>query len=182
MTAGNGVPPRIRRAVPADAPAIAAVHVASWHAAYHGLIAREHLANLDADRLAGIWARRLGGALTLPGAGCLVAEGPDGVVAYSGFVPGTDPDDADRTVADLETFYSLPGVWGTGVNRRLWEETLAAMTAGGTGHGVLWVLEGNARARRFYTATGWRDTGAVTPTPILGGALTVPAVLYRRDL
>ncbi|MEU0489681.1 GNAT family N-acetyltransferase [Nocardiopsis sp. NPDC006139] len=178
-------PVRVRRAVPADAPAIAAVNVASWHAAYRGLIAREHLESLDTDRLAGIWAGRLRGHLVRPGAGCLVAEpaeGPGGIVAYAGFAPAADPDDADRTVTDLETFYSLPEVWGTGVNRRLWEETLAAMTAGGTGHGVLWVLEGNARARRFYAAAGWRDTGAVTPTPLLGGALVVPAVLYRRDL
>ncbi|MFL1376901.1 MULTISPECIES: hypothetical protein [unclassified Nocardiopsis] len=35
-------PVRIRRATPADAPAIAAVNAASRHAAYRGLIAREH--------------------------------------------------------------------------------------------------------------------------------------------
>ncbi|WP_436890391.1 GNAT family N-acetyltransferase [Nocardiopsis dassonvillei] len=178
-------PVRIRRAAPADAAAIAAVNVASWRAAYRGLIAREHLESLDTERLTGIRAGRLRGHLVRPGAGFLVAERPGGRAASSP-TPGSPrpptPTTPTGTVTDLETLYSLPEVWGTGVNRLLWEGSRAAMAAAGTGHGVLWALEGNARARGFYAATGWRDTGAATPAPLLGGALVVPTVLYRRDL
>jgi len=53
---------------------------------------------------------------------------------------------------------------------------------GGAGFGqvILWVLDSNARARRFYEAGGWRADGAVKRDDSFGISLT--EVRYRRSL
>ena len=45
---------------------------------------------------------------------------------------------------------------------------------------VLWVLEENARARRFYDRGGWSPDGATRVEPI--GGEPVPQVRYSRPL
>ena len=50
----------------------------------------------------------------------------------------------------------------------------------GYGEGVLWVLPGNARARRFYEVVGWATDGAHRTIEALG--IVVPEVRYRRRL
>ncbi|WP_017587294.1 GNAT family N-acetyltransferase [Nocardiopsis ganjiahuensis] len=172
----------IREARPDDAPAIAGVHVRSWQAAYRGMIPDYALENLDPERLSGVWAGRLTGDLTAPGAGVLVAEEDGAVVAFAGFAPGPDPEDESRSVVDLETFYSVPEVWGSGTNQELARTLHEAMADGRADQAVLRVLAANTRARRFYEGQGWWDTGTVTEEAILRGTLVVPTALYRRSL
>ena len=45
----------------------------------------------------------------------------------------------------------------------LLDAALAALAASGSSEASLWVLEDNARARRFYEARGWRADGAARP-------------------
>ena len=45
---------------------------------------------------------------------------------------------------------------------------------------VIWVLEDNPRARRFYEATGWSTDGTTRPIELLGSE--VPEVRYRKSL
>ena len=45
------------------------------------------------------------------------------------------------------------------------------------------VVAGNARARRFYERSGWRDAGALTyAAEIPGGTLPVPCRRYEKEL
>jgi GNAT superfamily N-acetyltransferase len=55
----------------------------------------------------------------------------------------------------LEALYVVPSAWGRGVGSRLYEvaEPLLAATA------TLWVLEANARGRRFWEHRGWQPDG-----------------------
>lgn len=171
----------IRVARSEDARSIADVHVRSWQAGYRGIIPDYALENLDPERLSGVWSRRLAGDLTEPGAGVLLAEQDTGVVAFAGFVPGPDPEDDSRTVVDLETFYSVPEVWGTGTNQKLAEALHEVMAQGPADQAVLRVLTANARARRFYENQGWRDTGLVMDEALLRGTVVLPTTLYRRS-
>ena len=50
---------RIRRAVAADAVAIARVHVESWRSTYAGIVPEEILASLNLDDRAEMWERML---------------------------------------------------------------------------------------------------------------------------
>jgi GNAT superfamily N-acetyltransferase len=56
----------------------------------------------------------------------------------------------------LHGFYVVPERWGSGVADTLHEAALAALDCAEV---QLWVLEDNARARRFYERHGWRANG-----------------------
>lgn len=174
----------IRSGTAEDAAAIADVHIRSWRAAYRGIVPDDDLARLDHERLTRIWADRLTGEFTGSGAGVLVAERDGAVVAFAGFAPADDPESPKGTgcrVVDLQTFYSVPEVWGSGVNRGLAEAVHSALAGGPFDKAVLWVLSANPRARRFYESRGWRDTGVEVEEGLPGG-ITRPVSLYRRSI
>lgn len=50
----------------------------------------------------------------------------------------------------------------------------------GVTEALLWVLDGNVRARRFYEHDGWRSDGACRTVTF--GDLLVEQVRYRRTL
>jgi hypothetical protein len=57
---------------------------------------------------------------------------------------------------------------------------LGRLAAAGFAQATLWVLDANARARRFYEAGGWSDNGSVRTEDFQGLRLT--EVRYRRQL
>jgi tRNA dimethylallyltransferase len=67
----------------------------------------------------------------------------------------------------LDGLYVVPGAWGNGVAARLHDEALRGIESTGQTRARLWVLEDNARARRFYERRGWRLDGSdrVVPFP-----------------
>jgi GNAT superfamily N-acetyltransferase len=67
---------------------------------------------------------------------------------------------------ELSALYVLPDGWGRGAGGRLLE--LAGPVS------LLWVLEGNQRARRFYERRGWSPDGGVRD------AFGVRELRYRR--
>lgn len=169
----------IRRAEPADARAIAAVHVRSWQAAYAGLMPQDHLDALTPAMRVPLWDRVLRGASS-PRTEVLVAEVEGVVAGFAGFGPGRDEDVDPESVAEVSTLYSVPEVWGTGVGRGLVTAVLDALAPAGYAQVTLWVLDTNVRARRFYERAGWRPDGAVQRDESDGFPLT--EVRYRRPL
>jgi putative acetyltransferase len=78
-------------------------------------------------------------------------------------------DDAGRAVGVaavrpgwLDGLYVLPSHWGIGIAAALHDR---ALDAHGAGTCSLWVLEENARARRFYERRGWRENGDTRVVP-----------------
>jgi GNAT superfamily N-acetyltransferase len=59
----------------------------------------------------------------------------------------------------LEGLYVVPDRWGTGLAGELHDRALEAARDLGSARCHLWVLEDNARARRFYERRGWRENG-----------------------
>jgi GNAT superfamily N-acetyltransferase len=59
----------------------------------------------------------------------------------------------------LEGLYVVPECWGTGLADALHDRALEEMRELGSTSCRLWVLEDNARARRFYERRGWRENG-----------------------
>lgn len=160
---------RVRRARPEDAAAIAEVHARTWQAAY------EHV--FGADRLAArapeveLWA----GVLARGRSDVYVAD-DEGVVGFVSTGESRD-DDAD---AELYAIYVLPSAWGSGAGTALMFAGLDAMRARFSGEAVLWVLEDNPRARRFYERERWALDGARKGDEWLG--VVVPEVRYRIKL
>ena len=59
----------------------------------------------------------------------------------------------------LEGLYVTPEHWGTGLAGELHDRALSVVRELGSELCHLWVLEDNARARRFYERRGWRENG-----------------------
>ena len=147
--------PALRDAQPGDAEAIAAVHVASWRAAYRHLLPDDLLDGLSVDDRARWW-RRL---LEAPRGDHVVVAERDG--ATEGFVHVAlgPPDGPDR--GELVTLYLLPDRWGTGLGARLHDVGLDRLAGAGCAEARVWMLSTNERARRFYVRHGWERTPEV---------------------
>ena len=63
------------------------------------------------------------------------------------------------SAGELYAIYVLPTSWGTGAGRALIQRTEESLRSAGFGEAILWVLEGNERAERFYRAAGWEQDG-----------------------
>ncbi|WP_433043077.1 GNAT family N-acetyltransferase [Dactylosporangium sp. CS-033363] len=157
----------LRLATVGDAGALAALHVATWQAAYRGLIPQGYLDALDVAERAREWRRRL--ADPPPTAVVVVAEDAAGV---QGFVT------VDTGV--VRAIYVHPDHWSTGTGRRLMDAGLDCLRAAGCTEAVLWVLATNERARRFYAAAGWHPDGAVQIEDFDG--VPLEELRYRRTL
>ncbi len=144
----------VRRAVPDDADAIARIHVETWRAAYAGLLPDHVLASLDVEARRQTWRGWLARDAR-PGAATLVAESDATVVGFASTGPARD----EEATGELYAIYVEPDHWGTGAGRLLLEHAEAALREDGYGAALLWVLEGNERAERFYRAAGWVEDG-----------------------
>lgn len=160
---------KVRPAVPEDAAGIDAVRHASWRAAYGAHIPDSYWAGYDSAAAIGRYAAMISGSRTH----VLVAE-TDAVIGYAFFGAGRDDDVAEGT-NEIYAIYVHPEAWSTGAGREL---MAAALDALGAGPVVLWVLESNARARRFYELAGFAPDGAQKAADMPGGE--VPEMRYRR--
>jgi ribosomal protein S18 acetylase RimI-like enzyme len=145
----------IRPAVSTDALGIAAVHVASWRWAYRGQLPDDVLDGLSIEDREITWREVLGVAANT----VLVAERGGSLVGFASGGPSTD-DGAASTTAEIYTIYVDEGEAGTGTGTALFVGMREALAADGFTDATLWVLESNARARRFYEREGWAWDGA----------------------
>ena len=73
----------------------------------------------------------------------------------------------------LEGLYVVPEWWGTGVADELHEAGLEIARGLGSAQIHLWVLEENARARRFYERRAWQENGRTRVVPFPPNPLDV---------
>ncbi|HVF03898.1 MAG TPA: GNAT family N-acetyltransferase [Frankiaceae bacterium] len=161
----------IRRATPADAEAVARVQVATWRAAYAGLIPAPVLDALSVPAGTARWD----GLLRDPAVPTWVAEDGAEVVGFATAGPARDADAPGA--GEIYAAYVLPEAQGSGRGRALLDAGLAWMETAGHVCGTLWVLTANAAGRAFYEACGWRPDGAARGIDV-GGAV-VDEVRYR---
>src|SRR6185369_16123298 len=104
------------------------------------------------------WSKWIGSPAS-PGHRVWAAADGDRVVAFANTGPSRDAD-ATRDVAELFALYADPVRWGTGAGRALMGHVLADLGDRGLVRVTLWVLDTNARARRFYETAGLAADGA----------------------
>jgi GNAT superfamily N-acetyltransferase len=144
---------RVREATLEDAEAIAKVQVASWHAAYRGLIPAERLAAFTVRARTAAWRHNL---RQRTGISTTVFAGDDGVVGFAAIgrsrdLPGW---------GEIWALYVAPDAWGRGVGSALFADAIGHLAGRGMARVMLWVLEGNARALQFYQGNGFVLDGA----------------------
>lgn len=144
-----------------------------WRWGYRDILPATVLDALDVDDRAVRWAEMM--AEPRPGDARIV--GIDATDRVIGFV-STGLADADFApppagAGELFALYVRDGWQGRGVGRALLAEARRALASAGFGVAVLWVFDGNERARHVYEAGGWRPDGATGVHRFDGGARAV---------
>lgn len=143
----------LRAAGPADAPAVAALHAASWRSAYRGFAAAAYLDGAAAADLLDGWSKALGA----PGAGdfVLLDEEQGRLRAFVSVKRDYEP--------GFEAFiYALhvdPARRGGGIGRHLLSVAVRRLIGAGRRTLALRAFDGNPGAIRFYLRLGGRVAG-----------------------
>ena len=154
----------VRIAETGDARAIAEVHVASWRAAYRGIVPDRVLDGLSVDEREARWRGQLGDGAPL----ILVAVEEDRVVGFS----ATSGD-------EIGALYVRPAMWRRGVGSALLAQTLGELRRGGVRAAELWVFRDNDAAVAFYERHRFVLDGAEQAHEWADGAV---AVRLRSEL
>ena len=151
----------IRPMEEADIPARALVHCRAWEETYRGLIPDAVLDSMTPEAVEA--AVR---ALPME---TLVAEGPEGLAGFACFLPEARDFTARQNTSEIAALYLLRSAQGHGLGRRLLEAALGRLPP----HQdiVLYVLDKNRRAIRFYESMGFRLTGRTLRQETDGGAM-----------
>lgn len=169
----------IRAATRADADGITDVQVASWRAGYAHVFPDSvlHADDFDSTRRA-FWT----GWRFAPGHRVAVAVRTDErVVGFCSYGPERERARGFTGRGEVWAFYLHPDVWGSGLADELITYTEERLRAEGFDIAVLWVLDDNPRARRFYERHGWEATGISADFDEYC-EVRVPEVEYRKEL
>ncbi len=180
-----GIDVVVRPAGLGDADRLGVVHTRAWQSGYRGVMPDEFLDALVVSDRVDFWRSNLSDdpdAGGLDDGQCesknddiephspqtLVAEMDGEVVALATVGPNRWASGDEGPSGELYSLNAYPDAWGTGAATALLEAALAVLGEWGYRRAMLWVLEGNARARRFYEREGWVDDG-ITKTDTVGG-------------
>jgi ribosomal protein S18 acetylase RimI-like enzyme len=148
-----------------DAHELAAIAARTFPLACPPSTALENIASFIDTNLS---ATRFAEYLTDPQRAILTAQQDGRIVGYAMLIRGVDDDtDVQRAVeirpaAELSKMYLLPDYHGGGVSTALMELTLATAAEWGVRCVWLGVNQGNQRAQRFYTKSGFKINGTRT--------------------
>ena len=172
----------IRSATKADADGITDVQVSSWRAGYAHVFPESVLYADDFDS-----TRRNFWTLWrfAPGHRVAVAVTPTGdgerIVGFSSYGPERERARGFTGRGEVWALYLHPDSWGTGLADELLEYTETRLKTEGFDSAVLWVLDDNPRARRFYERFGWSASGIEADFDVYCD-VKVPEVEYRKEL
>lgn len=147
----------IRCAVPEDAPGIATVHVSSWQFAYSGFLSESVIQSYTVSKREKYWRRFIADSKNWT---VFLLDSNSGVKGVASVIAARDDELHQTATSELAALYLDRSVCGKGVGfemlRHCWGE---ARTRKYTTM-VLWVLECNERALRFYRKHGFERDGA----------------------
>ncbi|GGP24665.1 GNAT family N-acetyltransferase [Silvimonas amylolytica] len=162
----------IRPANVADAPAIAAIHIAAWQAAYKQIIEPGFLASMNLEARIQRWQHNL-----TCGSGYLVSTLDHELTGWVGY--GAD-NEVPPDCGAIRGLYIAPAHWRDGHGQALLAAALQALRQQGWRHAGLVVLQANQMARAFYEKHGFVTDGITQAHQV--GEQTLPVLLYRRAL
>ena len=161
----------IRYLRPDDAPEdISNIYEQSWKYAYKGIIPQDYLDSIPHGR----WVR----SLEVPERKHFVCELDGKLIGTASICPSRW--ESHSGCGEIVSIYFLPGYIGKGFGKQLLERCVSEIRKDGFSKAVLWVLEENHTARRFYEKQGFVCTGEYREDSI-GGKL-LREVLYLFEM
>jgi ribosomal protein S18 acetylase RimI-like enzyme len=168
----------IRRARSADAPGIAAVHVACWRSAYAGVLPDDYLAQLSVARQTSYYDRIIRIGLGVHVAALLGQDVPSsGTPRIVGFSTARRTTSGALAEGEVETLYVLDDFKERGLGKNLLRASAQHLSAMGCRSVFAWVLRDNP-AVHFYNHLGGKQIA--TSTTRVGGR-QVPQTAYAWD-
>jgi GNAT superfamily N-acetyltransferase len=161
----------VTAAAPDDADQIAALHTASWRAAYRGILPDGFLDDAAPTNRLHVWRERM----REPAATQIVLKAvqDEQLQAFACIFLDADP----LCGALLDNLHVTPAATGGGLGSTLLRAAMAHVAAARPTAGLyLWVFAANARARRFYERHGGEPVEH-KPVEVLP-LLIVPSVRY----
>ena len=150
----------LREARVGDEAAVADIHVRAWQEAYRRLIPDEFLDALDPEDRARTYTFESDDP-DAPTTLLAVQTGEDCGEIIFGFATYCRSRDADAPDhGEIVALYVDPDRYEGGVGRLLMAEARRRLWEAGFAEALLWVLDGNDRAVRFYEGEGWSADGA----------------------
>ncbi len=141
----------IREARSGDASGIARAHTESWQASYRGILPDRVLDRIDVGQRASSRSRILQDPAIIQ----LVAYD----TTHGDIVGFCDAGESRRRriapqVGEIYALYFVHHAKRHGLGREMFDHVCSILAARGAGSLVIWVLEANDHARRFYEALG----------------------------
>lgn len=144
--------------------------------AYRDILAPEVLAGLSVADRSARWQQIIGD----PDSSVLVLE-PEhatGVVGFAYLRSAPYADGREDRTGEVDSFNLDPAIWGRGAGRRLFAAIVEQAARRQFQDIVLWVFDGNRRARRFYESAGMTFDGTVVSHP----RFRVPLLRYGMSI
>src|SRR5262245_35423028 len=164
----------IRPAQAGDVEGIAAIHAATWQAAYAGILPASTLQSFTIAKRRTFWAG-VGLGDAVPDRPIFVALEDDVIVGFAVCGPPRDPEvpfDAELYVLNV-----APGRCRCGIGHSLFARCIDHLSERGRASFYLWVLAANERARRFYESLKGRPLASYARDAHFDG-VAVPEIAY----
>ena len=130
-----------------DAADIAQIQVQGLQAGYRGIIPDEYIDMPVSGKRIRSWSGWIDRSRVIT----IVCRQDDKTIGFCTMQPEFSASNR-RNTAELVALYVLPPFWRKGVGRSLCEKLLTLARENGFREMVLWTLESNLQARRFYEA------------------------------
>ncbi len=108
----------------------------------------------------------------------LIAEVDGAPAGWAAAGPSRDPELPGH--GEVHAIYVLPQFWDAGAGHALMDVMERFLRSAGFTHALLWYLDGNAHAARFYERHGWSEDGAAKSDARLVGGDEANALFERR--
>ncbi len=167
----------VRPAIARDAKAIAEIHVATWQAAYSGVIPDDYLKTMTVEKRLAYWRE----AIEFSDPQIVVATDGEKVIGFAGFDRSRDAG-TKSTVGEIWAMYVTPAHWRQGAGLALWDGARDGLKEEGCTQVTAWVLLQNERALRFYEqAAGFkREMPSIRTTAF--GSVKLEEIRLKRPV
>jgi len=156
----------VRAARASDAEGLARVQVASWRAAFAGLVPDAVIAELTSDDALGQFGERWRDAITAPPTSkhrvhvAVEKPGEPEILGFAAAGPATDEDLWPATDGELYELHVVPTAASEGHDQRLLNAVADTFAEDGFSTGYTWALSGDEARIDFLKAAGWAPDGS----------------------
>jgi len=156
----------VRSARESDAPGLARAQVASWQAAFAGLVPEAVIAELSSDESVGQFTERWRVAIDAPPTSkhrvhvAFEKPGAPEILGFAASGPATDEDLWPGTDGELYELHVVPAAADEGHDQRLLNAVADTFAEDGFSTGYTWALSGDKARIGFLEAAGWAPDGS----------------------